>query len=262
MQNIDPIYLLQPIVVIAFSVGLVIYWAFIRSFAGRVLIYSFFAYASAIALKYIVQIPTINYVISLYGVHSWQLGLYYGVQTAIFEVGGAFLIARYAFSKKKMELKDAESYGIGLAFWENGALLGGVALLNLLSIYLVIAAGPSALAQQVYDAVNSSQPALFYGPVQALPTIGLGILERVSSTLLHFSWGFLCVFAAVLRRYRYLFIALPMGLADFFVPLAGTVSLVAFELGLFALSVLTVVIAVVATRSDRRTAPNVATQAT
>ena len=51
MQNIDPVYMLQPIVVIAFSVGLVIYWAFKRNFAGRVLLYSLVAYGGAIALK-------------------------------------------------------------------------------------------------------------------------------------------------------------------------------------------------------------------
>ncbi|MDG7001940.1 MAG: YhfC family intramembrane metalloprotease [Nitrososphaerota archaeon] len=259
MQNIDPIYLLQPIVTIAFSVALVIYWAFKRRFAGSVLIYSFFAYAGAIAAKYIVQIPTIEFMISHFGAHSWQLGLYYGLQTSIFEVGGAFLVARYAFSKNKMQLKDSESYGIGLGFWENAVLLGALSLLNLLSVYLAIAAGPQSIAQQVYDTINSTQPALFYGPARALPTVGLGILERVSSALLHFSWGYLCVFAAVLHRYKYFLIALPMGLADFFVPLAGSVSLVVFELGLFALSALTVVVALVVTRKYRGAPPEVST---
>ncbi|MDG6994751.1 MAG: YhfC family intramembrane metalloprotease [Nitrososphaerota archaeon] len=252
MQNIDPVYFLQPIVVIAFSVGLVIYWAFKRSFAGRVLVYSFFAYAGAIATKYIVQIPTLNYVVSLYGAHSWQLGLYYGVQTMIFEVGGAFLVARYAFSKSKMNLKDSEAYGIGLSFWENGVLLGILSLLNLVSVYFILAAGPSSVAEQMYNALNTTQPALFYGPVQALRSVGLGILERVSSLFLHFSWGYLCVFAAVLKRYRYFLIALPMGLIDFFVPLAGAVSLVMFELGLFGISVLALAVAILVTRGDRR----------
>ncbi len=260
MQNIDPVYMLQPIVVIAFSVGLVIYWAFKRNFAGRVLLYSLAAYAGAIALKYVVQIPTIGFMYSTFGAHSWQVGLYYGIQTSVFEVGGAYLVARYAASRSKFSLKDSESYGIGLAFWENGVLLGALSLLNLVSVYLILAIGPSIAAKQVYDTLTSTQPALFYGPIRALGTVGLGTLERVSSLLLHFSWGYLCVFAAVLRKYRYFLIALPMGLADFFVPLAGAVSLVVFELGLFALSALTVVVALTVTRRDRHPPPE-ATQA-
>ncbi|MGI0079116.1 MAG: hypothetical protein ACRECH_05790, partial [Nitrososphaerales archaeon] len=60
MQNIDPIYFITPITVIAFSFGLVIYCHYRRGFSKWVLGYSLAAYAGAIALKYLVQIPTIG----------------------------------------------------------------------------------------------------------------------------------------------------------------------------------------------------------
>ena len=60
MENIDPVYLLYPIIVVAFSFGLVLYWRFRRNFTWAVLAFSLVAYAGAIALKYNVQIPTFH----------------------------------------------------------------------------------------------------------------------------------------------------------------------------------------------------------
>jgi len=56
------------------------------------------------------------------------------------------------------------------------------------------------------------------------------------------------VLAAVFRRKKYLFLALPMGLVDALVPFADTIGLVKFELLIFGLSVITVIIAMVTTK--------------
>src|SRR5487761_859201 len=105
MQNIDPVYFLTPIAVIGFSVGLVIYWHFKKSLTKWTLMYSLAAYAGAIALKYAVQIPTIKWFTASVGGNLFALGFYYGLQTAIFEVGGAFLVASYAVKKGHFQSK-------------------------------------------------------------------------------------------------------------------------------------------------------------
>ena len=118
MQNIDPIFILQPVIIIILCSALLIYWYFKRHFHLMVLVYSLIAYAVAIALKNAVQIPTINIVIDNFGSHSVELGVYYGLETVFFEVGLAFIVAWYLFSHGRIERKDAEAYGSGLAFWK------------------------------------------------------------------------------------------------------------------------------------------------
>ena len=137
-QAIEPLFILQPLIIFLFSVGLVMYWHYKRCFKGSVALYTLVAYAGAIALKYAVQIPTAKLVFDTFGAVSIASGLYLGLQTVVFEVGGAFLVAYYAVSRGKLESKDAESYGIGLAFWENGVLLGILPLINLLAIYMLL----------------------------------------------------------------------------------------------------------------------------
>lgn len=110
---------------------------FKRSLRWRVLYYALFAYAGAIALKNVVQFFTAQSIINTYGSVSVELGLYYGLQTVVFEVGGAFLVAWLMVSWNRMSAKDAEGYGISLAFWENGLLLGVLPLINLLTYYLI-----------------------------------------------------------------------------------------------------------------------------
>ncbi len=126
MQNIDPIFIIQPIIIIILASALIVYWYFKRHFNKEVWLYSLLAYGTAIALKYAVQIPTINQVIATFGAHSVGLGIYYGSQTAIFEIGLASLVAWWAVSHSKLAKKDAEAFGSGLAFWENAAFLSCV----------------------------------------------------------------------------------------------------------------------------------------
>ena len=149
-----------------------------------------------------------------------------------------------------MFFDDAEGYGVGLAFAENGLLLGVLYLVNLITYYVVLSMNTS-VAASLYDQLMNAQPGLFSQSPSVLPHVGLGILERVSSLFFHFSWGYLCVFAVALRKYRFLFLALPMGLIDALVPFTSVIGLVEWELLLFGLGVLSVIAALVATRNVR-----------
>jgi hypothetical protein len=234
LQNIDPLYFLQPIVTIAFSAGVVSYWWRKRTFTRAAFVYSLLAYAGAIAVKVAVQVLTYTTFLARFGDNPAALGAYFGIQTVLLEVGGAFLVATWAVSRGKLSTKDAEGYGLGLAFWENAGYLGALGLFTLVPIYLALAcAGP--VSQEVYSSLISARPDLFYPPSQALPLVGCGMLERVTSLLLHVSWGYLCLLAASMHRRQYFLLALPMGLVDFFVPFAGSLDILMFESFLFVL---------------------------
>ncbi len=252
MQNIDPVYFLTPAIVIGFSFGLVIYWHFKKSLTKWVLLYSFIAYFGAIALKYAVQILTIHQFDALVGGSLSGLGLYYGLQTVVFEVGGAYLVAYFASRRNQLFAKDAEGYGLGLALWENGIVIGIITLINYTVYYAALSSGSNSISQQIYDTLSKSTPSLFYPPLQALPLVGLSIVERISSLLAHFSWGLLVVFAVIYRRKLFLALALPMGLVDFFAPFASTWGFALFELVIFVLSLFFLVIALGATRQVRK----------
>ena len=251
MQNIDPVYFLTPLVVVGFSAGLVVYWRLRRRLSAWVLLLSLVAYAGAMAIKTIFQAVTLGPFEAAVGGSGAALGAYYGLQTVAFEVGGAFLVAWFAFSRGKIRAGDAEGYGIGLAFWENGVLLGGSLLLNYVLIYAILAGGGTA-AQQLYPTLSSDAPSLFYPPSAALPLIGYSVLERVSSLLGHFSWGLLVVLAVAFRRRLFLWLALPMGFVDFLAPFAGTMGLLAFEGTIFGLGLLSLAVALVSTKAARR----------
>jgi hypothetical protein len=236
MQNIDPLYFITPIVVLAFSFGLVIFWHFKRCFSKWVLVYSLLAYASAIAAKYIVQIPTIGPLEAASGNDPFILGIYYGIQTALFEVGGAFLVAYYAVSRGHFQRRDAGGFGIGLAFWENGVLIALPLLLNYVIYYSILSAPGSSIAATLYSTLSKDSPGLFLGPSGALPLIGLAILERVSSFLAHFSWGCLAVLSAVYRKKVYFLLAFPIGfLIDFLVPYSSILGIGLFEFIVFVI---------------------------
>jgi len=207
-----------------------------------VLVYSLVAYSVAIALKYAVQIPTINAVTGYFGSASVGLGVYYGFQTVFFEVGLAYLVAWYVVSHGLLEKKDAEAYGSGLAFWENAGLLGILSLINLVAYYSILSSN-TTLAQTVYDQLMKNQPGLFASASQALSSVALGTLERISSILMHLAWGYLCFMAVILHRKRLFLIALPMGFVDFLVPFASSIGIVVFEALVFVLAVLSVLVA-------------------
>jgi len=247
MQNIDILYIIQPIIVIIICSALLVFWYIKRHFHAMVLVYSLIAYAVAIALKYAVQIPTINIVINNFGAHSIVLGAYYGLQTVFFEVGLAYLVAWYVVSRGKLDKKDAEAYGSGLAFWENAGLLGILSLISLVADYIILSTNTS-LAQTVYDQLNQRAPELFAPASQALASVALGTLERISSIMIHVAWGYLCVMAAYYRKKELFLIALPMGLVDFLVPFTLPSNLIYFEAVIFMLAVISVLVAWYATK--------------
>jgi hypothetical protein len=85
-----------------------------------------------------------------------------------------------------------------------------------------------------------------------LPLVGLGILERTSSLLVHFSWGYLCIVAAYFHKKKYFLLALPMGLIDFFVPFAQAMTLPVFEALILAFAVASLGVAIISTRKLRK----------
>lgn len=248
MQNIDPIYFLLPIAVIAISFGCVIYWRLKKCLTKWVLLYSFVAYFGAIALKYIVQIPTLRGFETIIGGNLAALGVYYGLQTVFFEVGGAYVVARYAVKKQHIVKKDAAGFGLSLAFWENGVYIGIFTLINFVTYYFILSSGNNSLSQILFNSLSKSSPGLFLIPSLALPSIGLSILERISSIIVHFSWGFLVVLSAVFRKKLFLAVALPMGLVDFFVPFAGRLGTFVFEFLIFGLALVCLAAALIVSR--------------
>jgi uncharacterized membrane protein YhfC len=246
MQNVDPIFILEPVIVIGVSIATLLYWHWKEGITKYVLGFSLLAYGGAIAAKVAFQYLSAPSFLSISQGSLWSLGLYLGLQTVIFEVGGAFLVARFAVSRHRMKKKDGVAYGLGLAFWENGILIGATSLLNILFYSITIARG-GVSAESIYTLLSKSEPQLFYPPFEVLPLIGWGVLERISSLMAHLSWGYLCLKSAVSHRKEYLLLALPMGFVDFLVPFAGTMSLPLFEIVVFMFAAFCLLAAVYAT---------------
>jgi len=159
LENINPLFILQPLIIILFSVALIVFWKLRRSFRWMVLLYALVAYAGAIIFKNIVQLLSASTVIDSFGIHSAAFGFYLGLQTVVFEVGGAFVVAWFFASRGKLFAKDSEAYGLSLAFWENGALLGILPLINLISVYTILASN-TPVAITVFDQLFVSQRCL------------------------------------------------------------------------------------------------------
>ncbi|MDE1871702.1 MAG: YhfC family intramembrane metalloprotease [Candidatus Micrarchaeota archaeon] len=238
--NIDLAYLMQPLVITIASLLLVIYCYYKRTLTKWVFLYSFIAYFLAIAVKAVFQHFTIPLLASTGNLY--YEGLYFGLQTVILEIGLAYVFAKYAISKKQMSMKNASGYGIGLAFWENGVLLGIISMLNILVIYSTIASGGPASAA-LYNGLLQTQPGLFLPASRAFVIIALGTLERASSFILHFAWGYIVLLAAFYRKRMYLAVALPMGLVDFIVVFVNVIGTVKFELILFGIAMASLAIA-------------------
>ena len=247
MEQIDPILILEPVIVIGFSLGTLLYWRRKGRITKYVLGFSLLSYGGAIAAKILFQYLTALALLSLSQGSLWFLGVYFGFQTMAFEVGGAFLVARFAVSRRKMNRRDGVGYGSCLAFWENAVVIAAFALINLLSYFVTIMNGGAA-ADSLFALLSKSQPQLFLPTSGALQVIGWGLLERISSLMAHLSWGYLCLRSALTRRYVYLWFALPMGLIDFLVPFAGTMPLPLFEIIVFMMAAFCILATVWVTR--------------
>jgi ribosomal protein S27AE len=227
LSQLDLLYLAQPLVILGATTGLLVLYYRKRLLTAAVMGLSFLAYFVAIAGKVAFQL-----LIATPSSAVW-VGLYFGLQTAILEIGVAYLVARYALRENLIRVEEAPAYGAGLAFWENGILLGALTFPGLIVVILLGGSGlPSGSLGQV------------------LQLMALGTLERGSSILAHFSWGILVVVGAASKKERYLLAALPMGLIDALVPFASSVSLAEFEGIVFALSVLCLTVTYILTRRD------------
>jgi hypothetical protein len=225
LSQLDLLYLAQPLMVIAATTALLLLYHRKRLLTSAVIWLSLLAYFLAIGGKILFQLA-VAAPSDLLG-----QGLYYGLQTAILEVGLAYLFARQAVARALISVEQAPAYGAGLAFWENGVLLGVPSIVELVAVISTGGAGlPSGSLGQVVQLV------------------AFGTLERVSSILVHFSWGILVVVAAVSKKSRFLLVALPMGLIDALVPVAPTLGLAGFETLVFALSVLCLAVTYLMTR--------------
>lgn len=251
MQQIDPVFLLQPLLSIAMVVGAMAYWWLKRPFRGLVLALSSGAYLGAVAAKQGLDYALLPWLTS--GVGNVTLGAFYGAQTVFLEVGLAYVFAVYGVRRRRVGTAEAVPYGLSLAFWENGVLLGVLSLFNLGVVYLMLASNSTA-ASALYSQLQAAQPLLFQGLAQALPTVALGTLERLSSMLAHLAWGVLVILSASTRKRVYLVVALPMGLLDALVPFASG-RLALFEGTLFALSLLFIAVAWLAISRESRSAP-------
>ena len=243
MNDFDPVVFLSPVLAIIASILLLLIIRKKSNLRAVVIVFALISYAAAIALKEIVQYFSLIFIYNHFGKMSILTGLYFGIQTSIFEVIGAYLIALLVARKALISERDADAYGGSLAFWENAVLLGALPLFSLLVDYFLIASG-SALGSLVYSELKASDPGLFYSPLSVLPDVLLGALERLSSILAHYSWGFLALSAAVLKKKKLLYIAIPMGLIDALVPFEPLMGIDLFEGVVFAFSVFFLFIAI------------------
>ena len=243
MNDFDPVVFLSPVLAIIASILLLLIIRKKSNLRAVVIVFALISYAAAIALKEIVQYFSLIFIYNHFGKMSILTGLYFGIQTSIFEVIGAYLIALLVARKALISERDADAYGGSLAFWENAVLLGALPLFSLLVDYFLIASG-SALGSLVYSELKASDPGLFYSPLSVLPDVLLGALERLSSILAHYSWGFLTLSEVVLKKKKLLYIAIPMGLIDALVPFEPLMGIDLFEGVVFAFSVFFLFIAI------------------
>jgi uncharacterized membrane protein YhfC len=236
----DPIFFIGPLSSILVSGFLLYCFKKKGKLTLAVLVLAALAYFGAIIAKAVFQYFTAATVVAGYGSSSIETGLYYGAQTSLLEVGGAYLIARHW--KKHVPQRYGFSYGASMGFFENGILLGLFTLINLAYYYYLLGLGGNSLSTYIYDILVTSSPALFYPPLKALPIVGLSVLERTSSLMIHIAWGFLVVTAVNQQKLRYLGYAIPMGLVDALVPFSSEMGVAVFELVVFLIALLSLLL--------------------
>ena len=247
-MEIDPVIFLYPLASLGITLGVVLFWRWRRGFRLILIPLTLGAYFLAIGLKVVVQELTAVQAADFFGPISAGFGLYLGLQTVFFEVGLAYIFALVGARKLRLATSDGVSFGLGLAFWENGVLLGAYPLIQLVIIYVALL-GNSSAAASTYFSVVTSHPDYFCAPAQLLPSVlYYGVVERTASLMAHSAWGMLAVWAAVTRRKAYLALALPMGLIDALVPFASLTSVESSEAGVFILGAACLLAAVLVTR--------------
>lgn len=231
LNQLDLLYLIQPLSVIIITSLLLIVYIQKKTLTISVFSASIVAYFIAIAGKSAISSALV--LTNHYPTDPYALGLLYGLETSLLEVGLAYLVVWKLQERNTIKALEAPAYGACLAFWENGILLG---LLAIPGLIVVINNGGSGLPSGSASDV--------------LGLVALGTLERISSIIFHFSWGILTVIAATSKKLKYLVVALPMGFIDFLVAFASSMSIVAFELIVFIFAVLCLLIAYTMTKDD------------
>lgn len=180
------------------------------------------AYFTAIGLKYLVQYVILPYQHVL-DLPAYIVGTYFGAQTAVFEVGLAFL---FIYIYKKVEIKDAMSYGVTLAFAENGIMVGIVSLISGIINMALLPYYPPLMRSLVLS--EASIPYIY----DLYHT-----MDRISSFLLHTAWGSSAVLYYITKEKLYLLVFIAGFLADFLAGLYIVKSINYLLLALLALSI-------------------------
>ncbi|MBP1357158.1 MAG: hypothetical protein JZD40_01525 [Sulfolobus sp.] len=132
---------------------------------------------------------------------AYIVGTYFGAQTAAFEVGLAFL---FIYIYKKVEIKDAMSYGVTLAFTENGIMVGIVSLISGVINMALLPYYPPLMRSLVLSEANIPYIYDLYHT-----------MDRISSFLLHTAWGSSAVLYYITKEKLYLLVFIAGFLADF-----------------------------------------------
>ena len=89
MNDFDPVVFLSPVLAIIASILLLLIIRKKSRLRANVVVFALISYAAAIALKEIVQYFSLSFIYDHFGKISLLTGLYFGLQTSIFEVFGA-----------------------------------------------------------------------------------------------------------------------------------------------------------------------------
>jgi hypothetical protein len=88
MNDFDPVVFLSPVLAIIASTLLLLIIRKKSHLRAVVIVFALISYAAAIALKEIVQYFSVFFIYNHFGKISILTGLYFGLQTSIFEVLG------------------------------------------------------------------------------------------------------------------------------------------------------------------------------
>ena len=205
IPQINPLSLLWPLITIIIGTLPIL----ILKVNAKVFGVAAISYFIAIALKIVIQELTLNYII----IYPYYIqGLYYGGQTAIFEIGLAFLFAVIFKIDKPID------FGVSLAFWENAIFLGflsGITLPDVLISYYLIASNAPA-SKIIYESFKNT--VLYLGNNQLLEYMLYHTFDRLSSLFAHGAWGSMASLYFIRRKKSY-FIIMILGFIDFMVPL-------------------------------------------
>ena len=160
---------------------------FFVKFDLKILLIAGAAYFSAVIIKAVIQVSFLQFFLT----PQIQTYLTYGALTAVTEPGLAYLFSRFV-------RQYPQTYGVSLAFWENGILVG---LLGLVTAIVL----PSN-----FNLVSMS-PLLS----EPLAVVVLGkTMDRLSSLFIHYAWGVSAYMSFWKKNVKFILTTAPLGLID------------------------------------------------